>query len=143
MGRIKNSSVKLRTIAEKLTELEGKTLEEITQILGYGNLETARCGLWKHKKKGKITFNIVKGKYTGFELLDGGMKSTLENETLAEKGLYLKSLDRYRVIMNEFIISQDPTAKAETRQKADTNILRAIERIPNHLYAQLYEQLEG
>lgn len=143
MAKRRNQVVKFRTIAEKLPELEGKTLQEVTEILGYGNTTSAKAALWKHKETGKITFTVADGKYTGFELLDGNMKTTLDNEELAEKGLYLKSLDRYKVALNEFDIALDPTAKPETRQKADTNILRAIDRIPNHLYALLYEQLEG
>lgn len=143
MAKRKNQVVKFRTIAEKLPELEGKEITEIAQILSYGSSNTARIALWKRKDEGKITFKVEDGIYTGFELLDGNMKTTLDNEELAEKGLYLKSLDRYKVALNEFDIALDPTAKPETRQKADTNILRAIDRIPNHLYALLYEQLEG
>lgn len=143
MTKRKNQIVKFRTIAEKLPELEGKTLQEVTSLLGFGNTSSAKSSLWKHKQTGKITFTVVDGKYTSFELLDGKMKNTLDDEALAEKGLYLKSLDRYKVALNEFEIALDPTAKPETRQKADTNILRAIDRIPNHLYALLYEQLEG
>lgn len=143
MTKRKNQVVKFRTIAEKLPELEGKEIIEIAKILGYGNPNTARITLWKRKDEGKITFKVEDGTYTDFELLDGEMKTTIADDELSAKGLYLKSLDRYRVAMNEFDIALDTTAKPETRQKADTNILRAIDRIPNHLYALLYEQLEG
>lgn len=143
MTRRKNQVVKFRTIAEKLPEIEGKDLKGVVEVLGYGNTTTAKTALWKHRESGKIDFKIIDGKYTGFKLLDGNMKSQMANDDLAEKGLYLKSLDRYKVALNEFDIALDPTAKPETRQKADTNILRAIDRIPNHLYALLYGQLEG
>lgn len=118
MGK-KHQVVKFKDIAEKLPELEGKRLEEITKVLGYRNLESCRTNLCKLKQNNRLDFTLEKGVYSKFALLDGTVKEELEDKELSERGRYLKSVDRYKAMLNAFSIAFDSTVKAETRQKAE------------------------
>ncbi|HIH2973948.1 TPA: hypothetical protein ACYQDU_002105 [Streptococcus pneumoniae] len=142
MGK-KHQVVKFKDIAEKLPELEGKRLEEITKVLGYRNLESCRTNLCKLKQNNRLDFTLEKGVYSKFALLDGTVKEELENKELSERGRYLKSVDRYKAMLNAFSIAFDSTVKAETRQKAEHDGLKALDRIPDKHYALLYDMMEG
>ena len=135
--------VKFKNITEKLPELEGKNLEEITKVLGYRNLETCRTNLYKMKQNKRLGFTLEKGVYSKFELLDGTVKEELEDKELSERGRYLKSVDRYKAMLNAFSIAFDSTVKAETRQKAEHDGLKALDRIPDKHYALLYDMMES
>ncbi|MEN2186089.1 hypothetical protein [Streptococcus pneumoniae] len=141
--RKKHQVVKFKDIAEKLPELEGKRLEEITKVLGYRNLESCRTNLCKLKQNNRLDFTLEKGVYSKFALLDGTVKEELEDKELSERGRYLKSVDRYKAMMNAFSIAFDSTVKAETRQKAEHDGLKALDRIPDKHYALLYDMMEG
>lgn len=141
--RKKHQVVKFKDIAEKLPELEGKCLEEITKVLGYRNLESCRTNLCKLKQNNRLDFTLEKGVYSKFALLDGTVKEELEDKELSERGRYLKSVDRYKAMLNAFSIAFDSTVKAETRQKAEHNGLKALDRIPDKHYALLYDMMEG
>ncbi|QBX12857.1 hypothetical protein JavanS741_0008 [Streptococcus satellite phage Javan741] len=142
MGK-KHQVVKFKDIAEKLPELEGKRLEEITKVLGYRNLESCRTNLCKLKQNNRLDFTLEKGVYSKFALLDGTVKEELEDKELSERGRYLKSVDRYKAMLNAFSIAFDSTVKAETRQKAEHDGLKALDRIPDKHYALLYDMIEG
>ena len=142
MGK-KHQVVKFETIAEKLRKLEGKRLEEITKVLGYRNLESCRTNLCKLKQNNRLDFTLEKGVYSKFALLDGTVKEELEDKELSERGRYLKSVDRYKAMLNAFSIAFDSTVKAETRQKAEHDGLKALDRIPDKHYALLYNMMEG
>ncbi|ADM90101.1 MULTISPECIES: hypothetical protein [Streptococcus] len=142
MGK-KHQVVKFKDIAEKLPELEGKRLEEITKVLGYRNLESCRTNLCKLKQNNRLDFTLEKGVYSKFALLDGTVKEELEDKELSERGRYLKSVDRYKAMLNAFSIAFDSTVKAETRQKAEHDGLKALDRIPDKHYALLYDMMEG
>ncbi|MDG8565810.1 hypothetical protein OLB04_11410, partial [Streptococcus pneumoniae] len=139
----KHQVVKFKDIAEKLPELEGKRLEEITKVLGYRNLESCRTNLCKLKQNNRLDFTLEKGVYSKFALLDGTVKEELEDKELSERGRYLKSVDRYKAMLNAFSIAFDSTVKAETRQKAEHDGLKALDRIPDKHYALLYDMIEG
>lgn len=141
--RKKHQVVKFKDIAEKLPELEGKRLEEITKVLGYRNLESCRTNLCKLKQNNRLDFTLEKGVYSKFALLDGTVKEELEDKELSERGRYLKSVDRYKAMLNAFSIAFDSTVKAETRQKAEHDDLKALDRIPDKHYALLYDMMEG
>lgn len=141
--RKKHQVVKFKYIAEKLPELEGKRLEEITKVLGYRNLESCRTNLCKLKQNNRLDFTLEKGVYSKFALLDGTVKEELEDKELSERGRYLKSVDRYKAMLNAFSIAFDSTVKAETRQKAEHDGLKALDRIPDKHYALLYDMMEG
>lgn len=141
--RKKHQVVKFKDIAEKLPELEGKHLEEITKVLGYRNLESCRTNLCKLKQNNRLDFTLEKGVYSKFALLDGTVKEELEDKELSERGRYLKSVDRYKAMLNAFSIAFDSTVKAETRQKAEHDGLKALDRIPDKHYALLYDMMEG
>lgn len=141
--RKKHQVVKFKDIAEKLPELEGKRLEEITKVLGYRNLESCRTNLCKLKQNNRLDFTLEKGVYSKFALLDGTVKEELEDKELSERGRYLKSVDRYKAMLNAFSIAFDSTVKAETRQKAEHDGLKALDRIPDKHYALLYDIMEG
>ncbi|VNM56669.1 phage protein [Streptococcus pneumoniae] len=141
--RKKHQVVKFKDIAEKLPELEGKRLEEITKVLGYRNLESCRTNLCKLKQNNRLDFTLEKGVYSKFALLDGTVKEELEDKKLSERGRYLKSVDRYKAMLNVFSIAFDSTVKAETRQKAEHDGLKALDRIPDKHYALLYDMMEG
>lgn len=141
--RKKHQVVKFKDIAEKLPELEGKRLEEITEVLGYRNLESCRTNLCKLKQNNRLDFTLEKGVYSKFALLDGTVKEELEDKELSERGRYLKSVDRYKAMLNAFSIAFDSTVKAETRQKAEHDGLKALDRIPDKHYALLYDMMEG
>lgn len=141
--RKKHQVVKFKDIAEKLPELEGKRLEEITKVLGYRNLESCRTNLCKLKQNNRLDFTLEKGVYSKFVLLDGTVKEELEDKELSERGRYLKSVDRYKAMLNAFSIAFDSTVKAETRQKAEHDGLKALDRIPDKHYALLYDMMEG
>ena len=142
MGK-QHQVVKFKDIAEKLPELEGKRLEEITKVLGYRNLESCRTNLCKLKQNNRLDFTLEKGVYSKFALLDGTVKEELEDKELSERGRYLKSVDRYKAMLNAFSIAFDSTVKAETRQKAEPDGLKALDRIPDKHYALLYDMMEG
>ena len=142
MGK-QHQVVKFKDIAEKLPELEGKRLEEITKVLGYRNLESCRTNLCKLKQNNRLDFTLEKGVYSKFALLDGTVKEELEDKELSERGRYLKSVDRYKAMLNAFSIAFDSTVKAETRQKAEHDALKALDRIPDKHYALLYDMMEG
>ena len=142
MGK-QHQTVKFKDIAEKLPELEGKRLEEITKVLGYRNLESCRTNLCKLKQNNRLAFTLEKGVYSKFALLDGTVKEELEDKELSERGRYLKSVDRYKAMLNAFSIAFDSTVKAETRQKAEHDGLKALDRIPDKHYALLYDMMEG
>ncbi|CKL64251.1 phage protein [Streptococcus pneumoniae] len=141
--RKKHQVVKFKDIAEKLPELEGKRLEEITKVLGYRNLKSCRTNLCKLKQNNRLDFTLEKGVYSKFALLDGTVKEELEDKELSERGRYLKSVDRYKAMLNAFSIAFDSTVKAETRQKAEHDGLKALDRIPDKHYALLYDMMEG
>ncbi|CRC11506.1 TPA: hypothetical protein V0Q45_000366 [Streptococcus pneumoniae] len=141
--RKKHQVVKFKDIAEKLPELEGKRLEEITKVLGYRNLESCRTNICKLKQNNRLDFTLEKGVYSKFALLDGTVKEELEDKELSERGRYLKSVDRYKAMLNAFSIAFDSTVKAETRQKAEHDGLKALDRIPDKHYALLYDMMEG
>ncbi|CMW53944.1 phage protein [Streptococcus pneumoniae] len=126
-----------------MPELEGKRLEEITKVLGYRNLESCRTNLCKLKQNNRLDFTLEKGVYSKFALLDGTVKEELEDKELSERGRYLKSVDRYKAMLNAFSIAFDSTVKAETRQKAEHDGLKALDRIPDKHYALLYDMMEG
>ena len=142
MGK-QHQVVKFKDIAEKLPELEGKRLEEITKVLGYRNLESCRTNLCKLKQNNRLDFTLEKGVYSKFALLDGTVKEELEDKELSKRGRYLKSVDRYKAMLNAFSIAFDSTVKAETRQKAEHDGLKALDRIPDKHYALLYDMMEG
>lgn len=142
MGK-QHQVVKFKDIAEKLPELEGKRLEEITKVLGYRNLESCRTNLCKLKQNNRLAFTLEKGVYSKFALLDDSVKEELEDKELSERGRYLKSVDRYKAMLNAFSIAFDSTVKAETRQKAEHDGLKALDRIPDKHYALLYDMMEG
>ena len=142
MGK-QHQVVKFKNIAEKLPELEGKRLEEITKVLGYRNLESCRTNLCKLKQNNRLDFTLEKGVYSKFALLDGTVKEELEDKELSERGRYLKSVDRYKAMLNAFSIAFDSMVKAETRQKAEHDGLKALDRIPDKHYALLYDMMEG
>ena len=123
MGK-KHQSVKFKDIAEKLPELEGKNLEEIARVLGYRNLDSCKVNL----------YNLRQNKRLGFKV---------EDKELGERGRYLKSVDRYKAMLNAFSIAFDSTVKAETRQKAEHDGLKAFDRIPDKHYALLYDMMES
>ena len=62
---------------------------------------------------------------------------------LGERGRYLKSVDRYKAMLNAFSIAFDSTVKAETRQKAEHDGLKALDRIPDKHYALLHDMMES
>ena len=142
MGK-QHQVVKFKNIAEKLPELEGKRLEEITKVLGYRNLESCRTNLCKLKQNNRLDFTLEKGVYSKFALLDDSVKEELEDRELSDRGRYLKSVDRYKAMLNAFSIAFDSTVKAETRQKAEHDGLKALDRIPDKHYALLYDMMEG
>ncbi|HHA7423530.1 phage protein [Streptococcus pneumoniae] len=84
-----------------------------------------------------------KGVYSKFELLDDTVKEELEDKELSERGHFLQSLDYYKVAKNAFEIAEDKTVKAETRQKAERDILDAMKHIPKKHRAILYDMMEG
>ena len=142
MGK-KHQIVKFKDIAEKLPELEGKNLEEIAGILGYRRVESCRVNFYDLRRNKRLNFEVEKGVYTKFELLDNSIKEELEDKKLSERGRYLKSVDRYKAMLNAFSIAFDSTVKAETRQKAEHDGLKALDRIPDKHYALLYDMMEG
>ena len=62
---------------------------------------------------------------------------------LGKRGRYLKSVVRYEVMLNAFSIAFDSTVKAETRQKAEHDGLKALDRIPDKHYALLHDMMES
>jgi phage protein len=142
MGK-QHQTVKFKDIAEKLPELEGKNLEEIAGVLGYRNLDSCKVNLYNLRQNKRLGFKVEKGVYTKFELLDDTVKEELEDEELGERGRYLKSVDRYKAMLNAFTIAFDSAVKAETRQKAEHDGLKALDRIPDKHYALLYDMMEG
>ena len=142
MGK-KHQIVKFKDIAEKLPELEGKNLEEIAGILGYRRVESCRVNFYDLRRNKRLNFEVEKGVYTKFELLDNSVKEELEDKELSDRGRYLKSVDRYKAMLNAFSIAFDSTVKAETRQKAEHDALKALDRIPDKHYALLYDMMEG
>lgn len=142
MGK-QHQVVKFKDIAERLPELEGKNLEEIAAVLGYRNLESCRVNFYDLRRNKRLNFEVEKGVYTKFELLDNSIKEELEDKKLSERGRYLKSVDRYKAMLNAFSIAFDSTVKAETRQKAEHDGLKALDRIPDKHYALLYDMMEG
>ena len=142
MGK-KHQIVKFKDIAEKLPELEGKNLEEIAGILGYRRVESCRVNFYDLRRNKRLNFEVEKGVYTKFELLDNSVKEELEDKELSDRGRYLKSIDRYKAMLNAFSIAFDSTVKAETRQKAEHDGLKALDRIPDKHYAMLYDMMEG
>ena len=142
MGK-KHQIVKFKDIAEKLPELEGKNLEEIAGILGYRRVESCRVNFYDLRRNKRLNFEVEKGVYSKFELLDNTVKEELEDKELSDRGRYLKSIDRYKAMLNVFSIAFDSTVKAETRQKAEQDGLKALDRIPDKHYALLYDMMEG
>ena len=142
MGK-KHQIVKFKDIAEKLPELEGKNLEEIAGILGYRRVESCRVNFYDLRRNKRLNFEVEKGVYTKFELLDNSVKEELEDKELSDRGRYLKSIDRYKAMLNAFSIAFDSTVKAETRQKAEHDGLKALDRIPDKHYPLLYDMMEG
>ena len=142
MGK-KHQIVKFKDIAEKLPELEGKNLEEIAGILGYRRVESCRVNFYDLRRNKRLNFEVEKGVYSKFELLDNTVKEELEDKELSDRGRYLKSIDRYKAMLNAFSIAFDSTVKAETRQKAEHDGLKALDRIPDKHYAMLYDMMEG
>ncbi|VIR94596.1 phage protein [Streptococcus pneumoniae] len=113
------------------------------KVLGCRNLESCRTNLCKLKQNNRLDFTLEKGVYSKFALLDGTVKEELEDKELSERGRYLKSVDRYKAMLNAFSIAFDSTVKAETRQKAEHDGLKALDRIPDKHYALLYDMMEG
>ena len=142
MGK-RHQSVKFKDIAGKLPNLEGKNLEEIAGVLGYRNLESCRVNFYDLRWNKRLNFEVEKGVYTKFELLDNSIKEELEDKKLSEHGWFLQSLDYYKVAKNAFEIAEDKTVKAETRQKAERDILDAMKHIPKKHRVILYDMMEG
>ena len=141
--RKQHQAVKFKDIAEKLSELEGKNLEEIAGILGYRNLDSCKVNLDNLRQNKRLDFKVEKGVYTKFDLLDNTVKEELEDKKLSDRGRYLKSVDRYMAMLNAFSIAFDSTVKAETRQKAEHDGLKALDMIPDKYYALLYDMMES
>jgi len=95
------------------------------------------------RRNKRLNFEVEKGVYSKFELLDNTVKEELEDKELSDRGRYLKSVDRYKAMLNAFSIAFDSTVKAETRQKAEHDGLKALDRIPDKHYALLYDMMEG
>ena len=95
------------------------------------------------RRNKRLNFEVEKGVYTKFELLDNSIKEELEDKKLSEHGWFLQSLDYYKVAKNAFEIAEDKTVKAETRQKAERDILDAMKHIPKKHRAILYDMMEG
>ena len=62
---------------------------------------------------------------------------------IAEKLPELEGKNLYKAMLNAFSIAFDSTVKAETRQKAEHDGLKALDRIPDKHYALLYDMIEG
>ena len=76
MGK-QHQAVKFKDIAEKLSELESKNLEEIAGVLGYRNLESCRVNLYNLRQNKRLGFEVEKGVYSKFALLDDSVKEEL------------------------------------------------------------------
>lgn len=85
----------------------------------------------------------VKFKDIAEKLLDDTVKKELEDKELGERGCLLKSVARYMAMLNAFSIAFDSTVKAETRQKAEHDGLKALDRIPDKYYSIFHDIMEG
>lgn len=106
-------------------------------------MESCRVNLYNLRQNKRLGFEVEKGVYSKFELLDGTVKEELEDKELSERGHFLQSLDYYKVAKNAFEIAEDKTVKAETRQKAERDILDAMKHIPKKHRAIIYDMMEG
>lgn len=72
MGKVKSKAkaVKSVTIMNRLDELEGKHLKDITQLLGYQNVDSCKWALAALQRKGKITYKTKNRIYYDFVLTD-------------------------------------------------------------------------
>ena len=102
---------------------------ESEQDLAHGILEVVKKYLEAHEKVPQRLTKLI--------------KEELEDKELSGRGRYLKSVDRYKAMLNAFSIAFDSTVKAETRQKAEHDGLKALDRIPDKHYALLYDMMEG
>ncbi|CZE29158.1 phage protein [Streptococcus pneumoniae] len=145
--RKKHQVVKFKDIAEKLPELEGKRLEEITKVLGYRNLESCRTNLCKLKQNNRLDFTLEKGVYSKFALLDGTVKEELEDKELSERGRW--KVRRGGTIMEQPHVNvdiSDMEKLAEVTQEETEKILTYDEIVLlkpiTHLHKSIFRQTE-
>ena len=117
---------------------EGKIVSAYVQEEG-----SLAASLVKMSLGNDLGFEVEKGVYSKFALLDDSVKEELEDKELSDRGRYLKSVDRYKAMLNAFSIAFDSTVKAETRQKAEHDGLKSLDRIPDKHYALLYDMMES
>lgn len=87
MTRTKKKAPQIRfeTVAERVAELEGLTLKEITDRLGYRETGTAKAAFYHWQRTKRLRFAVSKGVYHGFEVLDKTVLNKWEDEETAEQ----------------------------------------------------------
>lgn len=146
MAKRKNQIVKFRTVAEKLPELEGKTLKEVAEILGYTDIETARTVMYKNQRLGKISFDCKGGIYKDFKLLDSVVKSKLSQQEEDLEGKRLMQAFYFNQIIEMDKIIRQTTAKNSDKTKAADLQQKAMRHFTYGEFKKamdLYEYLEG
>lgn len=142
----KAKAVKFMTIAQRLGELEGLTLQEISDLLGYKDKGSCKCALYYLKQQGKIDYKAKRGIYSHFKLLD---EKALKQFKEAAESTELINFRTWLAVSNAYRLNSLIEAKG-LKPKEELEAIRELGRIERGLtsptathYARLIEEQLG
>ncbi|HEK9995228.1 hypothetical protein KP735_02810 [Streptococcus equi subsp. zooepidemicus] len=133
----KQTRVTLLDFAEKIHLVEGKTLAELTNILGFNSKDTTKGGLAYWKRNGKINYKCQGGIYSGFELTDLELKSTIHERKNIAVGRKLKAEIYFKQVTEIELIMATPAISVKDKLKAIELQQKALQKLSDDMMAEL------
>lgn len=142
-GKTKARAVKSVTIMNRLDELEGKTLKEIAQILGFKNLDSCKSAICYLQRTGKITYKTKNRIYYDFVLID---EKVLQQRREQEEGQELVKFRTWLAVSNAYRLTDLIEAKT-LKPKEELEAIKELGRIERGLTSpsavDFAKQIEG
>lgn len=126
---MRRKAIKFSYIAEHVEELNGKTIAEITDILGYKNINVANAALYSLRRNNKLDFAVKNGIYRNFEVIDTITKGQVVDKKSKEELSRLKIQLYVEDVINMRAIANNPAIKSSERLKATEHKQRALKHL--------------
>ncbi|MGT2742284.1 hypothetical protein [Streptococcus plurextorum] len=133
----KQTRVTLLDFAEKIHLVEGKTLAELTNILGFKSKDTTKGGLAYWKRNGKINYKCQGGIYSNFELIDLEVKGTINERKNITIGRKLKAEIYFKQVTEIELIMATPAISVKDKLKAIELQQKALQKLSDDMMAEL------
>lgn len=133
----KQTRVTLLDFAEKIHLVEGKTLPELTNILGFKSKDTTKAGLTYWKRNGKINYKCQGGIYRNFELIDLELKGTINKRKNIAIWRRLKAEIYFKQVSEIELIVATPAISVKEKLKAIELQQKALQKLSDDVMAEL------